>query len=154
MNEAKGCTFSSVWCVWCRPCLALNHKLVLHSCPLIYAGRIKRHGLYRSTVAFLYSHRHSWGTAGWSRKRFMAPTHTGAYSSKRCCHLLLSIASLTSSPPTKTRGERDEPANPTHLPKHSIISHWVKVFSCSCWLEKWQRGHHWHLVAAYCKVLQ
>lgn len=62
--------------MWRRPCLALNRELVLHSCPLIYVGRIKRHGLYRSAVAFLYSHGHSWGTAGWSRKRFTARTHT------------------------------------------------------------------------------
>lgn len=60
-----------------RPRLALDRQLVLHSRPLIYGGRIKRHGLYRSAVAFLYSHRHSWGTAGWSGKRFMSPHPCG-----------------------------------------------------------------------------
>lgn len=65
-------------CVLCRPCPTLNHKVVLHSCPLIYVSRIKRHGLYRSAVTFLYSHRHSWRTAGWSGKRFMAQTRPGS----------------------------------------------------------------------------
>lgn len=65
-------------CVLCRPCPTLNHKVVLHSCPLIYVSRIKRHGLYRSAVTFLYSHRHSWRTLGWSGKRFMAQTRPGS----------------------------------------------------------------------------
>lgn len=55
-----------------------GHTVVLHSCPLIYVTRIKRHGLYRSAVTFLYSHRHSWRTAGWSGKRFMAQAHPGS----------------------------------------------------------------------------
>lgn len=64
--------------MWRRPCPTLNHEVVLHSCPIIYVSRIKRHGLYRSAVTFLYSHRHSWRTAGWSGKRFMAQTHPGS----------------------------------------------------------------------------
>lgn len=51
-------------CVLSRPCSTLNHEGALHSCPLIYVSRIKRHGLNRSAATFLYSHRHSWRTAG------------------------------------------------------------------------------------------
>lgn len=69
---------SSLTCVVSAHVHTLNHKVVLHSCPLIYVSRIKRHGLYRSAVTFLYSHRHSWRTAGWSGKRFMAQTRPGS----------------------------------------------------------------------------
>lgn len=129
-------------CVLCRPCPTLNHKVVLHSCPLIYVSRIKRHGLYRSAVTFLYSHRHSWRTAGWSGKRFMAQTHPGSLklwqaplpslplSPRRPAHLSSSIRR-----PTKTQREGGEPANPLRLPKQSITSHLAKAFSCSCLLE-------------------
>lgn len=99
-----------------RPCLALHHQLVLHSRPLIYGGRIKRHGLYRSAVAFLYSHRHSWGTAGWSGKRFMASDPRGVLKT------LASAAATSSSfppsprsplpPPTKTRRRGQSRAAP------------------------------------------
>lgn len=128
-------------CVLCRPCPTLNHKVVLHSCAIIYVPRIKRHGLYRSAVTFLYSHRHSWRTVGWSGKRFMAQTHPG--SLKLWQALLPPLppslhprARLSSSSccPTKTQREGDVPANPARLPKQSLTSHLAKVFSCSCLL--------------------
>ncbi len=69
----------------------MHSKAALHSCPLTYASRIKRHGLYRSAVTFLYSHRHSWRTAGWSGKRFMAQTPS------RVLKTLASAAATSSS---------------------------------------------------------
>lgn len=96
-------------CTLCRPCPTLNHKVVRHSCPLIYVSRIKRHGLYRSAVTFLYSHRHSWRTSGWSGKRFMAQSHPGSLKLWQALLLLppppplplfFSIALLTSPPPS------------------------------------------------------
>lgn len=113
---------------WPRP--SLKHKVVLHSCPLIYVSRIKRHGPYRSAVTFLYSHRHSWRTAGWSGKRFMAQTHPGSLKLWQAplpplplslhlpAHLCFSIGC-----PTKTQKEGDGPANPVRLPKQSVTSH-------------------------------
>lgn len=118
-------------CTLCRPCPTLNHKVVRHSCPLIYVSRIKRHGLYRSAVTFLYSHRHSWRTSGWSGKRFMAQSHPGSlklwqallllpppppplplFSPSPCSPLLL-------HPPSNQNPERGEtgPANPGASPK-------------------------------------
>lgn len=141
----RGKAARSLGCVWRwrrRPCLALNRQLVLHSRPLIYGGRIKRHGLYRSAVAFLYSHRHSWGTAGWSGKRFTAPDPCGVLKT------LASAAATSSSfppsprsplpPPTKTRGRRERPANPAHLLERSISL----VQGSSGSFHSRQRGHH------------
>lgn len=103
----------------CRPYPTPRHKVVRHSCPLIYVSRIKRHGLYRSAVTFLYSHRHSWRTAGWSGKRFMAQTRPGSlklWQAPLLPLLPLSLhhpAHLSSSKrrPTKTEREGDEPTN-------------------------------------------
>ena len=70
--------YFSLTCAHCRPRPTPNHKLVLHSSNLIYVSTIKRHGLHRSAVTFLYSHRHSWRTAGWSGERFMARARPGS----------------------------------------------------------------------------
>lgn len=128
-------------CIHCQPCPTLNHKVVLHSWPLIYVSRIKRHGLYRSAVTFLYSHRHSWRTAGWSGKRFMTQTHPGSLKLWQALLPPLPLsphrpAHLSSSGrcPTKTQREGDGTANPVRLPKQSVTSHLAKAYG--------EHGHH------------
>ena len=122
-------------CVHCQPCPALSHKVVPHSCPLIYVPGIKRHGLYRSAVTFLYSHRHSWGTAGWSGKRFMAQTQSRVLKTlaSGCCPppkiLVAPFASLPPSvvQPKHSDSEMGQPI-PVRLPKiesHSTFGHSV-----------------------------
>lgn len=129
---AKSCCFPHACKAYIhsRLCPPLKHKVVLHSCPLIYVSRIKRHGPYRSAVTFLYSHRHSWRTAGWSGKRFMAQTHPGCLKLWQTplpplplsLHLPTHLCSSIQHP-IKTQREGDGPANPVRLPKQSVTSH-------------------------------
>lgn len=122
-------------CTLCWPYPTPHHKVVLHSCPLIYVSRIKRHGLYRSAVTFLYSHRHSWRTVGWSGKRFMGQTRPGSlklWQALLLPPLPLSLhhpAHLSSSirHPTKTQREGDKPTNQVLLLKQGVISHLAKA---------------------------
>lgn len=117
----------------------LNHKVVLHSCPLIYVSRIKRHGLYRSAVTFLYSHRHSWRTAGWSGKRFMAQTHPG--SLKLWQALLPPLPLSLSSPPLSPLAVQPKPreretCQPIRCVSQSRASHhiWPNCSAAAaCW---------------------
>lgn len=121
-------------CVLCRPCPTRNHKVVLHSCPLIYVSRIKRHGLHRSAVTFLYSHRHSWRTAGWSGKRFMAQTHPGSLKLWQALlpPLPLSLqptAHLSPSNQNAERGRRASQSDASPKAEHHI------TFGQSVWLQ-------------------
>lgn len=118
-------------CIHCQLCGTVRHEAVQHSCLLIYVSTIKRHGLYRSAVTFLYSHRHSWRTAGWSGKRFMALTLAGSLKLWQAMlpplFLSLSLPCSPSLPPSvvqpKHREEGDRPANQLPPPKQSVISH-------------------------------
>lgn len=76
--------FVASFCDTCNACVLCSSgphqaiRLPRIPAPLIYVFPIKSHGLHRSAVTFLYSHRHSWRTAGWSGKRFMTQTLPGS----------------------------------------------------------------------------
>lgn len=97
-------------CVLCSPGPHQAIRLPQILAPLIYVFTIKRHGLHRSAVTFLYSHRHSWRTAGWSGKRFMTQTLPG--SLKLCKHnlfLFFILDSLSSVQPNPRERKLEQP---------------------------------------------